>query len=163
MTKPFGFMPFFPSVGIGGHCIPIDPVYLSSASTNSGNMISLIDKSIEFNRSLPKIWAQRIFQRLKRDARSQIQVVGISYKAGVSDIRESASIRLIHELRKLGISVIWHDDLVKNWNEELSSPISKVDLGIITVRHPGVDFRTWTINKIPFLDLSPGLNRIFQD
>jgi UDP-N-acetyl-D-glucosamine dehydrogenase len=157
-TKPFGFMPFLPSIGIGGHCIPIDPVYLSYMSTNNSNKVSLIEKSIEFNQNLPRFWAERIFRRLENDASKLVQVIGISYKGGVNDIRESASVSLILELRKLGLTVIWHDELVNYWNGEYSSPLLNVDLGVITVRHPGVNYQTWENNNVKVLDLSPELN-----
>lgn len=157
-TKPFGFMPFYPSLGVGGHCIPIDPTYLSYAADRSGvksYFIELANKTIStmLSRVLDEI--NDIFGRHLTSAR--IQIAGISYKSEVSDLRESPAIRLIQELKKRGALVTWHDPVVKEWNGEYSSILSKdIDIGLIVTPHKDIDFSVWKENEnsIKVFDLS---------
>ena len=116
-TKPFGFMPFYPGPGLGGHCIPIDPFYLAWKSREFVLPTRFIELAGEINISMPKYVQQRLVRSL--DARqgislgsSRVLVLGLAYKKNVSDIRESPSLKLIDMWRKRGAVVDFHDPLV---------------------------------------------------
>jgi UDP-N-acetyl-D-glucosamine dehydrogenase len=155
-TKPFGFMKFFPSIGVGGHCIPVDPEYFSYFAESLGTKSRLTNLVNELNINRPSEVAFRIMDLLGNNFKgSQIQVAGIAYKGGVSDIRESPSLELIHKLRKLGASVKWHDPIVQEWGKEISSSLDpKIDLGLIVTPHSKIDFSIWKEGNVKVLDLS---------
>jgi UDP-N-acetyl-D-glucosamine dehydrogenase len=155
-TKPFGFMPFIPSIGVGGHCIPVDPTYLSYISNKFGVKSKLIDLANETNSNLPKKIAIRIKNELGGSLENKrIQIAGIAYKPDVPDIRESPALRLLKELEFLGAEVSWHDSLVGHYNNEKSSPIdSTVNLGVIVTPHKNIDFSIWTKARTKVIDLS---------
>jgi UDP-N-acetyl-D-glucosamine dehydrogenase len=155
-TKPFGFMPFIPSIGVGGHCIPVDPTYLSYISNKFGVQSKLIDLANEINSNLPKKIAVRIKNELGGSLENmRIQIAGIAYKPDVSDMRESPASRLLEELKNLGAEVSWHDSLVDNYNNEKSSPMdSTVNLGIIVTPHKNMDFSIWANASTKVIDLS---------
>ena len=152
-TKPFGFMKFSPSVGVGGHCIPVDPSYLSFAASRVGVEAEFIELANKLNRQMPQIIADRIDSQFAIQGK-KLQIAGLSYKANTADMRESPSLSLITELRSRGAEVIWHDPLVKEYKGEISSPIEKVDLGIICVAHTGVNYTEWEQTQTKILDLS---------
>jgi len=156
-TKPFGFMPFYPSIGVGGHCIPIDPSYLSYVSERAGIKANFIDLANETNLLRPKKVALKISNLFSKPLSvKKIQVVGIAYKPNVGDLRESPALELIKELRNLGFKVTWHDPIVKEFQGEFSSPLNpNVDLGLIVTPHEVVDFSIWKSNGNKVLDLSP--------
>ena len=158
-TKPYGFMPFIPSIGVGGHCIPVDPSYLSYAAERAGVDASFINLANKINTSMPDYVAGRISSMLGGSVASRsIQVAGIAYKAGVSDTRESPALALILTLREMGANVTWHDDVVGSWNGESSVPLSSVDVGVIATAHPGVDYGAWKNGKTMVIDVSTASN-----
>jgi UDP-N-acetyl-D-glucosamine dehydrogenase len=113
-TKPFGFMPFYPGPGLGGHCIPIDPFYLTWKSREFGLPTRFIELAGEINLSMPRHVIGRLEQALDRYlqlslSRANILVLGLAYKKNVSDIRESPSFALIELLEARGASVTYHD------------------------------------------------------
>ena len=122
-TKPFGFMPFFPSLGVGGHCIPIDPIYLNSSFTKNSSGSSLITRALDINR----LRVQRMKFRLETlgliSHETLIQILGLGYKANSSDVRESAAVELMKLLRKEGFRVEWHDPALNFFDGEESSPL----------------------------------------
>lgn len=135
-TKPYGFMPFYPSVGIGGHCIPVDSLYLANTSQNNGITNRFIALADEINDEMPKYYALQATELLGTLVDKKVLVVGIAYKPNVSDVRESPVLDLITELRKNGALVSWHDDLVKKWKNEVSSPLKgDYDLAVIAAPH----------------------------
>jgi len=139
-TKPYGFMPFFPSAGIGGHCIPVDPKYLSYKATEMGVPSRFIDLAHEINVSLPAFFLGVATGMLGNLKEKKILVVGLAYKPDVSDTRESPAKALITSLRQAGATVTWHDDLVKEWNNENSTPITDShDLAILVNPHSHCD------------------------
>jgi UDP-N-acetyl-D-glucosamine dehydrogenase len=139
-TKPYGFMPFFPGIGIGGHCIPVDPIYMSSKAKEVGASTFFIDLADRVNQEMPSFFVQRADEKLNGLTGKKILVLGIAYKPDVSDVRETPVVSLISELRSLGAKVFWHDDLVNSWNGETSTPLSKdFDLAIIATRHKYMD------------------------
>jgi UDP-N-acetyl-D-glucosamine dehydrogenase len=139
-TKPYGFMPFYPSVGVGGHCIPVDPLYLSEKSREIGVSSKFIDLADEVNTNMPKYFVDRARKRIDGLSDKKVLVVGISYKPNVADVRETPVGALITGLRQEGAQVFWHDDLVKEWNGEKSSSLSEnYDLAIIATSHDNLD------------------------
>ena len=135
-SKPFGFMPFYPSLGVGGHCIPVDPIYFSEMARKIGSPSEMIELSVKLNESRPKIFCDLIKKRFTRMMDLRILVVGISYKPNLSDVRESPAISLIHLLRNLGANVFWHDELVGAWNGESSVILSpNYDLIVLSTIH----------------------------
>ena len=153
-SKPFGFMPFLPSIGVGGHCIPVDPSYLSFAAKKAGIEASFINLANKVNASMPDYIAEKILFLLGSVAGKSIQVAGIAYKADVSDIRESPALALIARLREMGAQVSWIDNVVGKWKDETSSTFAEVDLGVIATAHSGVDYLTWKNGKTIVIDVS---------
>ena len=155
-TKPFGFTPFMPSIGVGGHCIPIDPTYLSYSGSTVNVDASLIELSNSINRNRFKSIAKKIEDTIGQSLlKKTVQVAGIAYKAGVSDTRESPALKLITELRKMGAQVSWHDPLVKSFgNEKSSSLVSNIDLGLIVTPHNEIDLSVWKEANVVVFDLS---------
>jgi UDP-N-acetyl-D-glucosamine dehydrogenase len=155
-TKPFGFMPFYPSIGVGGHCIPVDPSYLSYAANQAGIRANFIELANDTNLSMARYVVERISEFLGKPLLNlNIQLIGISYKTDVADLRESPALILISELRAKGAIVKWHDPLVNEWNEENSSEIdTHVDLGLIVTPHKSIDLSVWKKSSTKVLDLS---------
>ena len=155
-TKPYGFMPFYPSIGVGGHCIPIDPSYLAYSAESVGVKANFIDLANRVNLLTPYSVGQRIKARLDGDLNGKkIQIAGISYKPNVADMRESPVLELMKELSELGAIISWHDPLVKEWGGHRSVALdTMVDLGVITTPHDSIDFTIWQESGIDVLDLS---------
>jgi UDP-N-acetyl-D-glucosamine dehydrogenase len=139
-TKPFGFMPFYPSAGIGGHCIPVDPIYLANAAKSIGAPAKLIDLAVQVNLNMPDYFIGRAEEKLGLLEGKKILVIGVSYKPNLADVRETPVRALIVGLRNKGAEVFWHDDLVKEWNDEKSVAISNTyDLAVIATPHAYLD------------------------
>lgn len=150
-TKPYGFMPFYPSIGVGGHCIPVDPIYLSSKATEIGSPTSFIDLADKINKNVPQYLvarAERITHGLKG---KKIIVIGVSYKPNVADTRETPVESLISRLQENEAQVFWHDDLVKQWKGESSTELSdNFDLAVIATPHDYLDLSV--LGNVPILD-----------
>jgi UDP-N-acetyl-D-glucosamine dehydrogenase len=116
-TKPFGFMPFYPGPGTGGHCIPLDPNYLSWKARSKNFFSKYIDLSNEINQKMPSYVVNRVLKLLnkvnKSVRNSKLLVVGLSYKKNISDYRESPALRIFQELYFMGSDIEFHDDHVK--------------------------------------------------
>ena len=155
-TKPFGFMPFYPSIGVGGHCIPVDPSYLSYKAEQLGLKANFIDLANQLNRDMPKKVAKKVQLELNGSLKNKrIQIAGVAYKSNVSDIRESPSLVLINELEQLGAEVSWFDPLVGSIGNQKSEPLdSQIDLGLIVSPHSNMDFSLWKNSGTKVLDLS---------
>ena len=150
-TKPYGFMPFYPSVGVGGHCIPVDPIYLSDAAKSAGAASRFIDLADEINQAMPSYFVERAKQIIDGVKSKKILIIGLSYKPNVADVRESPVISLIEQLQKAGAEVSWHDDLVKDWNGQESTPISPgFDLAIIATPHDYLELSA--LKDVPILN-----------
>ena len=159
-TKPFGFMPFYPSIGVGGHCIPIDPKYLSHSAKLAGALPKLIDLAHDINISMPQSVALRIRTELGDNLLNKtIQLAGVAYKPNIPDLRESPALELIKELRKMGSIVTWHDPVVGKFDNETSCELDpNVDLGLIVTPHEQINFSIWKKSNIKVLDLSANSN-----
>jgi UDP-N-acetyl-D-glucosamine dehydrogenase len=155
-TKPFGFMSFYPSIGVGGHCIPVDPVFLSYIAKKYGIKSDLIDMANKLNAMMPASIINLITEELGFELQNKIiQIAGLTYKPDITDMREAPSMKLINQLRKLGANVIWHDPLLKEFSGEFSKDLDpSVDLGIIITPHKSMNFSIWKECGTKVLDLS---------
>ena len=135
-TKPYGFMPFYPGAGVGGHCIPVDPSYLVSKAQEMGVPTRFIDLANDLNQSLPSYFTGVASGILGGLTGKKILVVGIAYKPEVADVRQTPAEGLIHQLRAKGAEVSWHDELVQEWNGEKSVELTPgFDLVILVNPH----------------------------
>ena len=155
-TKPYGFMPFFPSAGIGGHCIPIDPIYLSHKAKSVGAPSSFIDLAQKINDERPGYFVSQAASLLGGLVGKKVMVVGVAYKPNVSDVRESAASALIDGLRAAGATVAWHDALVGQWRGESSVALSSsFDLAILVNVHEGTDLSA--LGSVPVINTKGGV------
>jgi len=139
-TKPYGFMPFYPSIGVGGHCIPVDPIYLANAAKAAGAPTRFIDLADEVNLSMPGYFVGRAEEKLGGLKGKKVLVIGLSYKPNVADVRESPVMALLAGLKQKDAQVSWHDDLVKDFNGEMSTELSSdFDLAILATPHDYLD------------------------
>ena len=141
-TKPYGFMKFSPSAGVGGHCIPVDPTYLAHVAEQLGAPSTFIERANEVNLEMPIY----IVDRVEADNGGSLEgksvlVVGVAYKPNVADVRETAAELVIEHLRKKGAVVTWHDDVVGTWHGEKSSDLGGADISIVITKHDVVDAR----------------------
>jgi len=150
-TKPYGFMPFYPSIGVGGHCIPVDPLYLSNKAREIGAPTRFIDLADQINQEMPGYFVGRAEEKLGGLKAKKVLVIGVSYKPNVADVRESPVGVLINDLKQKGAQVSWHDDLVKEWNGEKSVALSSdFDLAIIATPHDYLDLTK--LGNVPILN-----------
>jgi UDP-N-acetyl-D-glucosamine dehydrogenase len=150
-TKPYGFMSFYPSIGIGGHCIPVDPIYLAEKAREIGAPTKLIDLADEINKKMPSYFVKRSEEKIGGLNGKKVLVLGVSYKPNIADVRETPVEALIVCLKEKGAKVSWHDDLVKEWNGDRSVAISSnFDLAILATPHDYLDLTA--LGKIPILD-----------
>jgi UDP-N-acetyl-D-glucosamine dehydrogenase len=141
-SKPYGFMKFNPGLGVGGHCIPVDPTYLAYVAKKGGTPAAFIELANSVNLEMPA----KIVERIKKEnsgglAGKKILVCGISYKKDVADVRESPSIRLMEVLEKEKAVVSWHDPVVKNWNggDSHEPKNGAYDITILAMAHSNMD------------------------
>jgi UDP-N-acetyl-D-glucosamine dehydrogenase len=139
-TKPYGFMKFTPSAGVGGHCIPVDPTYLAAVAEAHGAPATFIRRANDVNLEMSKY----VVDRVQADNGGSLQgksvlVVGVAYKPNVADVRETAAELVIEHLRNAGAVVTWHDDVVGKWRGESSVPLSGADIAIVVTKHDSVD------------------------
>ena len=150
-TKPYGFMPFYPSIGVGGHCIPVDPLYLANKAREIGAPARFIDLADQINQKIPGYFVGRAEEKVGGLKGKRVLVVGIAYKPNVADVRESPTRALIAGLKQKGAQVFWHDDLVKEWNGEKSVSLSSdFDLAIIATPHDYLDLLK--LGNVPILN-----------
>jgi UDP-N-acetyl-D-glucosamine dehydrogenase len=148
-TKPYGFMSFKPGPGMGGHCLPVDPFYLAWRAREFDQPTEFIELAGEVNQRMPYFCVEKIGRALNDHSRpisgSRIAVVGVSYKAGVGDLRESPGLKIVRLLRDHGADVAYHDDFVPELGDFglTSEPLERVlegaDCAVIVTAHPGLD------------------------
>jgi UDP-N-acetyl-D-glucosamine dehydrogenase len=154
-TKPYGFMPFFPSAGVGGHCIPVDPTYLAAKAREIGASTRFIDLANEVNLSRPSYFVGVAAGILGSLSGKKIVVVGVAYKPDVADVRETPAESLISLLRSAGADVVWHDHVVGQWRGEASAALSAgYDLAVLVNPHTGTDLDA--LGSIPIIDTRGG-------
>jgi UDP-N-acetyl-D-glucosamine dehydrogenase len=139
-TKPYGFMKFTPSAGVGGHCIPVDPTYLAAVAEEHGAPATFIRRANEVNLEM----SEYIVRRVAADNGGNLQgksvlVIGVAYKPNVADVRETAAELVIEHLRSQGAVVSWHDDVVGNWKGESSAPLQGADIAVVVTKHDSID------------------------
>lgn len=153
-TKPFGFTPFYPGPGLGGHCIPLDPYYLSWKAREYGFHTSMIESSMMVNDRMPEYTVERCGKILNRHRKSlngaRILVLGIAYKQDIDDYRESPALRVIEELEKTGASVIFYDPYIPEYKQHGKSRqgepaltadlLQHADLVVVTAAHTRIDY-----------------------
>ena len=135
-TKPYGFMKFMPSAGVGGHCIPVDPSYLADTAARVGVPATFIERANEVNLEM----AAYVVGRVAKDnggslSGKSVQVVGVAYKPNVADTRETPAKLVIVELKKAGAVVTWHDPVVKNWHGTGSSDLGGSEIAVVVTMH----------------------------
>jgi UDP-N-acetyl-D-glucosamine dehydrogenase len=138
-TKPYGFMKFTPSAGVGGHCIPVDPTYLAAVAEEHGAPATFIRRANEVNLEMSKY----VVDRVQADNGGSLQgksvlVVGVAYKPNVADVRETAAELVIEHLRARGAVVSWHDEVVSTWKRETSSPLAGAEISVVVTKHDSV-------------------------
>lgn len=138
-TKPYGFMKFRPSAGVGGHCIPVDPTYLSSTAEKIGVPAKFIDLANKTNLEMGNYIVSRVQASVGPTLEKKlIQIIGVAYKPDVADTRETPAAIIVDALRKLGAVVSWHDPLVEKWRNEASSKLGYSDIAIVVTKHSEV-------------------------
>jgi len=153
-TKPYGFMPFRPGVGIGGHCIPVDPLYLTWWARKGGQVASLVERSDEISNQMPIYVAERALALAKASTGTpKVLIMGVAYKPGVGDVRETPASALRAALVARGAEVAWVDPLVPLW--EGTKPVSEAwdcDVAVVATNQPGLDVKSLLAKGIPVLD-----------
>ena len=154
-TKPYGFQAFYPGPGLGGHCIPLDPYYLTWKAREYGFHTTLIENSMVINDGQPEYCAERAMHILNRHKKaingSKILLLGVAYKNDIDDYRESPAIRVLKELKKVGAHVDYYDPWVRSFKnmygesgesipELTPSVVSEYDLVVIGCAHHNVDY-----------------------
>ena len=161
-TKPYGFMKFTPSAGVGGHCIPVDPTYLAATAEEQGANAKFIRLANEVNIEMSRY----VVNRVREDNGGSLEgktvlVVGVAYKSNVADVRETAAELVIKYLHEYGAIVAWHDEVVQAWNGENSSPLSGADISIVITKHDNVGERE-ILESAPYVfDTTGKINATF--
>lgn len=152
-TKPFGFMRFTPGPGLGGHCIPIDPLYLSWKLKSLKFTARFIELADQVNSAMPAFWVQKVQSALNEVAKpvkgSQILVLGVAYKPNVGDLRESPALDIIHLLEEKGAQVAYHDPFVPSFSHngratacvgDLDAALAQADCVVVVTDHSAYDW-----------------------
>ncbi len=141
-TKPYGFMKFIPSAGVGGHCIPVDPSYLAHLALENGVRATFIERANEVNLEMPKYIAQRVASDNGGSLKGKkVLVVGVAYKPNVADTRETPAEHLIEALNDMGAVVTWSDEVVGSWKGQSSSALGGADIVIVVTKHDVVSIQ----------------------
>jgi nucleotide sugar dehydrogenase len=151
-TKPFGFQAFYPGPGVGGHCIPIDPNYLSYKVRSLGYPFRFVELAQEINDRMPRYVVERAQALLNREGRAmknaKVLLLGVTYKADIADQRQSPARPVAARLRKMGADLTFHDPLVEEWTVDgrpvpyaptLGTALTEADLVIVLTDHSGYD------------------------
>jgi UDP-N-acetyl-D-glucosamine dehydrogenase len=152
-TKPFGFMKFSPGPGLGGHCIPIDPLYLSWKMKTFNYNARFIELASEINTNMPRFAVSKVQdalnERCKAVKGSRLLVLGVAYKPDIDDLRESPALDVIHLLKEKGADVRYHDPYVSHFNHEgwtmesvtdLMAEVKAADAVVIVTNHKSYDY-----------------------
>ncbi len=162
-TKPYGFMRFEPGPGMGGHCLPVDPFYLAWRARQFQMSTEFIELAGKINQQMPYYCVERIELALNDVAKpirgSKIVILGVAYKGGIGDIRESPALRIIEVLRKRGAELVYHDPFVPELrdfdlqNVELPEALDGADAVVLVTAHPGIDHDEIAREASLFVDL----------
>jgi UDP-N-acetyl-D-glucosamine dehydrogenase len=167
-TKPFGFMRFDPGPGMGGHCLPVDPFYLAFKAREHDFYPEFIELAGKINRAQPAYCVDRIARTLNEEAKavkgSKILVLGVSYKAGIGDIRESPALEIVSLLQELGGDVSYHDPFVPQLPAhglscvDLDEALRAADVAAIVTAHPQIDYEA-VVAAVPLVVDFRGVTR----
>jgi UDP-N-acetyl-D-glucosamine dehydrogenase len=148
-TKPYGFMRFDPGPGMGGHCLPVDPFYLAWRAREFDVPTEFIELAGEVNQRMPYFCFEKLTRALNDHSKpvrgSRVAIIGISYKPGVGDLRESPALKIMRLLREHGARLTYHDEHIPELpdlelsSESLDAALLDVDAAVIVTAHPGVD------------------------
>ncbi len=139
-TKPYGFMKFTPSAGVGGHCIPVDPTYLAATAESHGAPANFIRLANEVNLEMSRYVVDRVAADNGGSlVGKKVLLVGVAYKPDVADVRETAAEQVEKHLRDRGATISWHDEVVGTWKGEKSVPMDGYDISIVITKHSSVD------------------------
>ena len=165
-TKPYGFQAFYPGPGLGGHCIPLDPYYLSWKAREYGFHTSMIESSMMINDRMPEYTVERASKILNRYKKalngSKVLLLGVAYKQDIDDYRESPALRVMEEFQRSGSEVAYYDPFVPKccykgkWIEGISfidaELLKKYDLIVVTTAHSRVDYNMVANAGVPVFD-----------
>jgi UDP-N-acetyl-D-glucosamine dehydrogenase len=158
-SKPYGFMAFRPGVGVGGHCIPVDPLYLTWWARQNGSKATFVELADIINHAMPKYVAERALSMVDLSIKNpKILILGVAYKPGVGDVRETPVSMLRDHLKTKGVVVAWHDPLVPVW--EGSNPVEldwDCDVAILATKQPGMNLTDLISRGIQILDCTNSL------
>jgi UDP-N-acetyl-D-glucosamine dehydrogenase len=153
-SKPYGFMPFRPGVGVGGHCIPVDPLYLTWWARQNGGKAAFVESADLINHAMPKYVAERALSMVDESIKNpKVLILGVAYKPGVGDVRETPVSELRDHLKAQGADVAWHDPLVPVW--EGSNPVDldwNCDVAILANKQPSMNLNQLIVKGIQILD-----------
>ncbi|HEY1775104.1 MAG TPA: nucleotide sugar dehydrogenase [Solirubrobacteraceae bacterium] len=162
-TKPYGFMRFTPGPGMGGHCLPVDPFYLAWRAREFDMPVEFIELAGKLNQQMPYHCVAKLQRTLNEQGLAvkgaRIAVLGVSYKPGVGDVRESPALKIIELLRELGADVVYHDAHVPQFEAaglrslELSDALEGVACAVIVTAQPGIDYDELAAGVPSVLDL----------
>ncbi|HEY5188977.1 MAG TPA: nucleotide sugar dehydrogenase [Solirubrobacteraceae bacterium] len=171
-TKPYGFMRFDPGPGMGGHCLPVDPFYLAWRAREFHMSTEFIELAGKINQQMPLYCVERISRALndaeKPVKNSRIAVLGVSYKGGVGDTRESPALRILEVLAQRGAILSYHDEFVPSLPELglKSSPLEEIldaDAIVLVTAHPGLDYGAIVKSAQLFVDLRGRTRRLHAE
>ncbi|TRZ85483.1 MAG: nucleotide sugar dehydrogenase [Streptomycetaceae bacterium] len=153
-SKPYGFMPFRPGVGVGGHCIPVDPLYLTWWARQNGGKAAFVESADSINHAMPKYVADRALSMVDASIkRPKVLILGVAYKPGVGDVRETPVSELRDYLKSQGADVAWHDPLVPVWEGSIPVDLDwDCDVAILATKQPGMDLEQLINKGIKILD-----------
>lgn len=153
-SKPYGFMPFTPGVGVGGHCIPVDPLYLTWWARQNGGQATFVESADRINHEMPRYVAERALSMVEGSIENpRVLILGVAYKPRVGDVRETPVSELRNYLQDRGANVAWHDPMVPIW--EGTNPVDldwNCDVAILATNQPGLDFSRLVAKGVQILD-----------
>lgn len=159
-SKPYGYMPFRPGVGVGGHCIPVDPLYLTWWARQHNREATIVEAANLINHKMPSYVAERALSLVNPEIKSpKVLILGVAYKPGVGDVRETPVSELRDRLITSGAVVAWHDPFVPIWED--SEPVDlgwECDVAILATRQPGMDFEHLVTKGIQILDCTNSMS-----
>ena len=161
-TKPYGFMPFRPGVGVGGHCIPVDPLYLTWWARENGEEAVFVESADVINQAMPTYVAERALGMVSNSViNPRVLILGVAYKPGIGDVRETPVSELRNHLNKLGSIVAWHDPLVPVW--EGTEPVDlnwPCDVAILATKQPGMNLQLLIDAGVQILDCTNSIKNV---
>lgn len=151
-SKPYGFMKFYPGAGVGGHCIPVDPMYLLWKSRQLGIDLPFIEKADHVNRKMPEYVVERLLALSNGKISKNVLLLGIAYKPGVSDMRESPALDVANHLKARGFEVRYVDPLIENFDGIEPYKGEELRGAIVVTAQPGLELSPFIASGTPILD-----------